>query len=332
MSSPAPAKPAACQKALVTGASGYIGRILCSHLRQHGWDVVAMLRTPQQGPWNGHVVANLGEAPLPAGALTDIDTVFHLAASADRSDPSEITEVDRKVNIHGTGNLLAAAQQAGVGKFVYISSVKAMGEGGEGCLDETSPPAPVSSYGRSKLAAEQLVLGQSDIPACVLRLPVVYGKSGQGNISRMIHAVLRHRFPPLPEVGNRRSMVHVEDVVRAAELLAVSPGTRGQVYLVTDGEPCTTRQIYECICQASGTAIPAWYLPAWLMRGIALAFDVMGKLAGRSMPLDSFALQKLLGTACYSNEKIRAELGFTPLHTLRESIPEMVAEALADKA
>jgi len=310
--------------ALVTGATGYIGSVLCKHLQENDWKVIALLRKPQSGPWDKHIVANLGNEPLPADTFHGIDVVFHLAASSDNTDPSGITALDRKVNIEGTVDLLAASIKAGAKKLIYVSTVKAMGEGGEECLDETSPVAPVSSYGRSKLAAEKLVLGQIDVPACVLRLPVVYGMSTQGNIAKMIRAILRHRFPPLPEMNNKRSMVHVKDVARAAELAALASSSTGQVFLVTDGQPYSTRQIYAWTCQMSGRQIPTWHLPPLMLRGIAMVSDTLGKVTGKPMPLDSFALNKLLGSAWYSNEKLRRVLGFRPEHSLQDSLPEII--------
>jgi len=95
----------------------------------------------------------------------------------------------------------------------------------------------------------------------VLRLSMVYGPTRKGNLPRMIEAVTKGRFPPLPETGNKRSMVHVDDVVQAAMLAAERPESVGQTYVVTDGPPYSTRQIYECICEALGRDAPKWHVP-----------------------------------------------------------------------
>ena len=90
---------------------------------------------------------------------------------------------------------------------------------------------PDTPYGRSKLAAEELVLHGGYVPEpVVLRLCMVYGPQAKGNIEKMIEAVRRNRFPPLPEMGNRRSMVHVQDVVQAAVLAGTHPAAVGQAY------------------------------------------------------------------------------------------------------
>jgi len=120
-------------------------------------------------------------------------------------------------------------------------------------------------------------------------------------------------------------MVHVHDVVNAAFLAATNTQSNGQVYLVTDGEIYSTRQIYEWICGASGLRIPAWNIPLAPLHGIAKALDLLARLLRRDMPLGSDALQKLVGSACYSNEKISRELGYRPIHTLHESLPEMIS-------
>jgi len=311
--------------ALVTGARGFIGRTLCMHLQNLGWHVTALLRSPQEGPWDQHICLNLGEDEFSGTTMQHVDTIFHLAASADNSSPSQITPLDRKVNIAGTESLLYAAQQAGVRKFVFISTVKAMGEGESACLDETFSPDPVSSYGRSKLQAEKIVLNQSSVAACVLRLPVVYGDSDQGNLPRMIYAILKQRFPPLPEVNNKRSMIHVRDVAKAAVVASETVKTDGQVFLLTDGQFYSTRQIFEWICQLSEMDIPSWKLPVWALKAISRCFDFLGMILARPMPLDSFALHKLLGSAYYSNQKFCRETGFEPEHNLYEALPDMIS-------
>ena len=182
-------------------------------------------------------------------------------------------------------------------------------------------------HGRAKLADEGRVLAAADhgVYACVLRLPVVYGRDNRGNIPRMIEAVDRGRFPPLPEVHNRRSMVHVDDVVRAALLAAGSEAASGKVYLVTDGEVYSGGRIYAAICGALGRVPPRWSVPVGLLRAGAAAGEFAGRVTGRPMPLNRAVLRKLLGSAWYSSGRIVRELGFRPSRTLEDALPEMVA-------
>src|SRR5207302_1975481 len=129
----------------------------------------------------------------------------------------------RTINTDGTRHVLEGAVAGGARCFVLFSSVKAMGEGEDRCLDESFSGVPTTPYGRSKLEAEQATLEfgrRTGLHVTCLRFPLVYGPGNKGNLYQMIAAIDRGIFPPLPEFGNRRSMVHVADAVRAAVLAA----------------------------------------------------------------------------------------------------------------
>jgi len=252
--------------------------------------------------------------------------IFHLAGKAlDLGSPDE--DEFRRVNVEGTASVLAAARSAGVRTFILVSSVKAMGEGGEGCFDEGTPPSPKGAYGISKLEAERLVLDaglRSGMHATVLRLPLVYGPGLKGNLRAMLDGVARGTFPPPPRTGNRRSLASVSDVVNALLLAARTPLAAGRTYLVTDGTPYSTRDIFDAMRSALGLRPITWSLPRWAFRGAALAGDAVSHLLGRPMPFSSEAFEKLLGSACYRNDRIRRELGFAPATTLQAALPEIV--------
>jgi len=203
--------------------------------------------------------------------------------------------------------------------------VKAMGEGGPDCLDESVACHPETPYGRSKLAAERLVLegGYVSEPV-VLRLSMVYGPTDKGNLPRMIEAAMKGRFPPLLETDNKRSMVHVDDVIAAALLAAEKPEAAGQIYIVTDGETYSTRLIYEWICEALDKPVPSWSIPMPVLRGLARVGDGIGNLRGKRFMFDSAALEKLTGSAWYDAGKISRELGFEAGIHLHEALPDLV--------
>lgn len=314
------------QLALVTGASGFIGRVLCQQLKDKGVRVRALIRHEEQGPWDEVVTGDLMDS-LPREALNGVDSIFHLAGKAHALGETRQDEVNyHAINTDGTHKLLEAARAEGVRRFVFFSSVKVMGEGGLECLDESADVLPETPYGRSKLEAERLVLELGYVPhPVVLRLSMVYGPSRKGNLPRMIEAVTKGRFPPFTEVGNQRSMVHVADVVQAALLAAEEPAAVGQTYIVTDGQACSTRQMYEWICEALGKPVPAWTIPMGLLIVLAKLGDVIGRVRGRRFMLDSDALDKLTGSACYSSVKIQRELGFRPKGDLHSVLPEIIA-------
>ncbi|HBA67627.1 MAG TPA: NAD-dependent dehydratase, partial [Methylococcaceae bacterium] len=138
-------------------------------------------------------------------------------------------------------------------------------------------------------------------------------------------AIRKGVFPPIPEVHNKRSMVHVEDVVQAALLAADKPEAAGQIYIVTDGHVYSTREIYDWIRGALGKPQSSLTMPLSLLRAMAKVGDGIGKLRGRRFMFDSDALEKLIGSAWYSSAKIERELGFKPVYDLKSSLPKIVS-------
>lgn len=322
---------------LVTGATGFIGRHLVDALRQRHHPIFLLARNPDEAQrmWSGMGVTvrggDLDRSKTLKNVCTGVKTVFHLAGCAHDKNIYDRALEKRYWHtiVDGTKALLDEAASAGVQRFVFVSSVKAMGEGGADCQNETSTALPQTAYGRAKLAAEQAVLAAGeryDMHACVLRLPLVYGPGNKGNIPRMIEAIDRGVFPPLPETGNRRSMVHVGDVIQALLLAAEEDASNGQIYIATDGEVYSTRQIYDLIRNALGLAPRRWSVPSTVLYGAGLLGDLIGKVRGTPFAIDSLVLSKLIGSAWYSSEKITRELGYRPTHTLRDALPAMVAE------
>jgi nucleoside-diphosphate-sugar epimerase len=141
----------------------------------------------------------------------------------------------------------------------------------------------------------------------------------------MMAAVDAGRFPPLPETGNRRSMVHVDDLVDAAWLAATHPRANGQVYIVSDGEAYSSRQIYEWMAEALGRKVPAWYIPAPVLGIAATLGDAFQRIPGCRMPFNSEVFQRLSESACYEAGKLRQDLGWRPRRRLYGALRDMVA-------
>ena len=318
---------AAARWCCVSGATGFVGRRLCTRLRGNGYRVRALARRAQEGPWDEILNWDLAAGEVPEGALSDVRVVFHLAGKvhADVGYADDGQEY-RTLNVEGTRRLLEAARRDGVERFVFFSSVKAMGEATADCLDEQASPRPSTAYGRSKLEAERLVVDGGYVPhPCVLRLAMVYGAGAKGNLVKMIMAIRRGVFPPLAGVQNRRSLVHVDDVVEAALTVAGHDSSKGTTYILTDGHVYSTGQIYAAIRSALGLAPARWSTPVTVLRLAARLGDGLEWTLRRRLPLDSGVLQKLVGSECYLSDKIVRELGFRPRHTLTSALPEMIA-------
>ena len=330
---------------LITGATGFIGHHLVNTLRRRNVKIRAVVRDVSRISvlWPDGSVAgiacDLGQAGGLGDACDGVDTIFHLASHGDTADttkaprqPKDVApgrqDLHYKTTVEGTRILLDAAVRAGVNRFIFFSSVKVLGEGAAVCVDEASDPEPLTPYGKAKFAAETLVLDAGKrhaLHVCVLRLPLVYGPGVKGNLQHMMAAIQRGRFPPLPETHNRRSMAHVEDVVQTALLAAAVPRANGQTYIVTDDHAYSTREIYLLLCEALRKPVSRWSIPTSVLRAAAGAGDLVGQVRRRPFILNSSALNKLLGSACYSCQKIRDELGYQPTRTLQDTVAEMVA-------
>jgi nucleoside-diphosphate-sugar epimerase len=192
-------------------------------------------------------------------------------------------------------------------------------------MDESVTVAAGDVYGQSKWQAEQLVLHGGYVPhPVVIRPSMVYGSTDKGNLPRMIRAIQRGWFPPLPHSPHCRSMVHVEDVVQAALLAAEQAAAAGQIYIVTDEQAYTTRQLYDWIRAALGLAPFNASVPLPLLHALARVGDGIGHVRGRRFVFDTDALEKLTGPALYSSAKIRQQLGFSPQMTLERALPSII--------
>lgn len=322
---------------LVTGASGYIGGKLCSYLKEQGHIVRAVCGSNCSAIGDELISIDLAKSAISETLCAGVDTIFHLAGKAHAlSDTSQNEEEYFSINVEGTRKLIAAAEAAGVQKFVFFSSLSVMEDGqgvqGDEPKDERSDfSTPLSAYGRSKLNAEELVLNSNIPHISILRPAMVYGEGCKGNLPRMVDAIIKGRFPPMPEFGNRRSMVHVGDLIQAAMLVVKKAEASGQTYIVTDGQAYSTRQMYEWICESLHKPVPGWHIPLFILKCLGKSGDVIGAVRRKRFIFDSDALEKLTSSAWYSSEKIQNELGFKPQQNLRESLPEIVSYLRANK-
>lgn len=311
---------------LVTGATGFLGRRLCQRLQSEGHAVLAIGREPAAGPWDAFIRADLAADSIDPEAFAGrrVETIFHLASKAHAvAETAAAAQTYRPVIVDGTRRMLDLAEAIGVQSFIFMSTVKAMGEGnpqGEPlrALDETACRAPAGPYGQAKAEAEQLVLQSSLAHRVVLRPVMVYGPGEKGNLPRMINAVRRGRFPPLPDTGNRRSMIHVDDLLEFAIRAAQTPAANGRAYILAGKDALSTRQLYDAIRASLGLAAVDYAIPFWLLKIAAGAGSLLGALLRRRLPLDQDTLSKLTASAWYSVERAERELGYTPRHSVAE--------------
>ena len=296
-------------KYLVTGSTGFIGNRLLGLLKTIERDVRLLARSKVD---NYETVAcNLGKDRIPKHTLESIDTVFHLAGFAhDMQDPSKVKHLYHAVNVEATVELARLAVVSGVKRFVFVSSVKAGGSPlSEHCASESDQNNPEGIYGKSKREAELKLLKigkESGIHVSIIRPSLVYGPGVKGNLQLMLSGIKKGWFPPLPETGNRRSMIHVDDLVRAVFLVTEDGRANGKIFIVIDGKPYSSREIYSTMCNIAGRPVPKWSVPKFLFNMVAII----------SLKI-RYKVDKLLGDECYSSKGLEA-LGFKAQRTLKE--------------
>jgi UDP-glucose 4-epimerase len=316
------------KRVLVTGAGGFIGRALIDELSRQRLDVRAMVhRQPAAafGPEVDVVRADVRNHAAMDVVTRDRDTVIHLAARVHDRDARDADFDD--VNVLGTANLLEGARRNGVERLVMLSSVAVFGPTSSACIDESHTPRPASAYGRSKLAAEELLMraaASGDLHAAVVRAPTVYGPGHKGKIHQMMAAIDRGLFPPVIDTQNRRSLAHVTNVVSAVLLAAQHPLANGGRYVVSDAAPYSMRYLYETLSRGLGRRVPSWSLPPWPARVAGYSGDLVGRLTGRRAPFDSSDVESLFGSAWYSCARITGELGYSPVMSFETGLRALV--------
>jgi UDP-glucose 4-epimerase len=296
-------------KILITGATGFVGRRLIRLLDIYPYQICILSRNHH--PEFETFVCDFMKDKIPVSAFDGVDIVFHLAGFAhDMQDPGKVEDLYYKVNVDTTVQLAKLAVKSGVKSFVFVSSVKAGGKSLNGqCMRESDQGVPEGVYGKSKREAELKLLEIGQAPGMhvsIIRPSLVYGPNVKGNLQLMLSGIEKGWFPPLPEVGNQRSMIHVDDLVQAILLVSKDKRANGEIFIATDGTPHSSRYIYNAMCSALDKSIPKWSVPKIL-------FD----MASLVNPRIKYKLNKLLGDECYSSAKLEA-LGFKAKKTLKD--------------
>jgi nucleoside-diphosphate-sugar epimerase len=256
---------------LVTGATGFIGRAVIAAFADTGPTLRAAVRQlPQPSFPDGVEVmrhpdlaqSDLAQSDLAQTNLAQrvdwrslvegVDQVIHLAGIAHTGrgvDP----ELYDCVNRLATAQIAAAAARAGVSRFVFVSSIRAQtGPAADHALTEHDPEAPTDAYGRSKLAAEEAVRS-SGVPFTILRPVLLYGPGVKGNFATLLRAAISPWPLPIKSLGNRRSLLGIDNFVSALNFVLSAPAARGETYVVADpGIPPRLADIVAILREAQG--------------------------------------------------------------------------------
>lgn len=269
-------------KAFVTGATGFIGTHLVRALLARGHTVTSLIRTPAKarGPeWQAvrMIRGDLDDTAALREGCRDADVVFHVAGAVAARGAAGFMSVNRDA----TAKVLEATQEHSPRRFVYVSSQAAGGPNRRGqAIDESHPAAPVTHYGRSKLAAEMLVRA-SPLPWTIVRPAVVYGERDR----ELLKAFKIVRLGVMPVFGDGRqelSAIYAGDLAEALIAVALADATAGRLYYAAHPQPTTSGALVHAIGQAMGATVRVVPLPAVVARTVLTVVGGVAALRGRA--------------------------------------------------
>jgi nucleoside-diphosphate-sugar epimerase len=311
-------------RVLVTGPNGFLGSHVCEGLAAQGHELRLLLRPTSSLAFLQNVTyqradGDVRDAEALRKATEGVDAVVHIAGlTAARSEAEYMA-----VNATGTAAAVRAAAEAGVRRFVYVSSMAAHGPSPDGNPVPGALPRPVSAYGRSKLAGELAVLAQREhLNVAIVRPPVVYGPRDRALLPLFKLAKLRI----LPLYGDGQHQIcwlHVQDTAAAINLVTTANVASGSVYSIMDGEPHTWLELGTMVARALDRRIWLARLPAGLFSFAGAAAGVISKLTRRTLPLtpEKVVSMRERYWVC-DNERITAELGWKPRIGPQEGISQ----------
>lgn len=303
---------------LVTGASGFVGKRLMSRLAaaQQLFSVTGTLRSKSER--NRPDLVALGRINGQtdwSGVLKGKKVIVHTAGRAHIVDDAAVDPLTefRSVNVTGTLNLARQAVEAGVERFIFISSIKVNGEQTFSGTRFTvlGKPAPEDAYGISKLEAEQslqTLAEEAGMELVIIRPPLVYGPGVKGNFASMIRLLEKGVPLPLGAIHNQRSLVALDNLVDLIITCIDHPAAANQVFLAGDGEDLSTTELLHALAKAMGKTARLLPVPARLLM---LGAMLLGKKA---------VAQRLLGSLQVDISKAREVLGWQPPVSVEEGL------------
>lgn len=305
-----------------------MGHALCRHLAVAGHSVIAVVRSeiPDPGWMEARISGDLETRRNFAELVSGADAVVHLAARVHmmRETAADTEAAYRRANADVTESLSKAAADAGVRRFVFLSSVKVNGEQTiNGAYTEENEPAPEDAYGRSKLAAEQALrkLSEESGLSCVsLRVPLVYGPGVGANFAALL-GLCNLPFP-LPLSGittNRRSLLFLGNLNEAIRTVLEDTTDRTATFLLSDGEDLSTADLVRRLRRSLNRRVPDLSVPD-------SAFRTLAGLAGRKLAADRLCGSLQIDSSCF-----RQTFHWTPAFSVDQGLAATVAWRFATR-
>lgn len=300
-------------RVLVTGSSGYIGSRLAGRLKAEGYTVVGVDRKRDEaGRLDRFVHGDLAEAETRRAALKNVDLILHLAAAKD--DWGIDDETFHFENYEVTRRLLADANERGIRRWFFYSSVAAIGPSDEP-LDEEAPLTPNEAYGVSKARAEALfrekVEGERDFSCTILRPSIVFGPGNfhYTNVYRLIEAIRTHQFLMVGDGGAIKTTSYIENVVEATLFLMRQMTSGMQTYNYVDWPVRPTADLVSDIYRILGKRQPRIRVPVGLAKALTYGVDWVAEWTGINFPITAARIEKFNTSTNYDASALR-KVGF----------------------
>lgn len=310
---------------LLTGATGFLGRAVFESLKKSE-SIRIVVRKPTLMKYADAAGIEVFSGCLSPTqdwtlALSGVTSIIHCAARVHvmREVEPDPLEAFRSVNVEGTMRLARQAADAGIKRFIFISSVKVNGEATKAGSPyrEIDPPDPQDAYGQSKYEAERGLLQLSKdtgLEVVIIRPPLIYGPGVKANFASLMQAV-QHGWPlPLGAIHNHRSLVALENLVDFILTCLTHSQAAGQIFLISDGHDLSTTELIRRMAQAVGVKPRLFPIPTW-------ALKVAASLLGQSA-----AMQRLCGNLQVDISKAHNMLGWTPKITVDEGLKRIMPQ------
>lgn len=308
---------------LITGSTGFVGLELTSQLsNSHKFNVRAVVRRSSRNSLPANI-PNVCFESINAKtdwkeALQSVDIVIHLAARVHVMKEGSVDNLEeyRKANVFSTINLARQAALSGVKRFIFLSSVKALGEqSGFNAYTEQTECVPIDAYGKSKLEAEielKKVLENTNTELVIIRPPLIYGAGVKANFNNLIKLCDQPIPLPFGAIKNNRSLIYLENLTSFIEICCLHPDAANQTFLISDDKDVSTTKLIHTIKKALKK--PAFLIPIphhWLVS----LLTTLGK---------ADLATRLLGNLKLDISKAKALLGWHPPFTFEEGVKKTV--------
>jgi nucleoside-diphosphate-sugar epimerase len=331
---------------LVTGATGLLGSHIAERLVARGDRVRALVRRASDTAFLGSLGVDLFRGDLAdpascAAALRDVAVVYHSAAKVGDWGTWREFQVGC---LDATSNLAAAAAEAGVERFVHISSTSAYGHPPDRGvpIDETAPLGQDlwwawDYYTRSKVESERLLWRMAaarGLRLTVIRPSWLFGERDRTTVARLVTRLRRGGIPLIGRGDNPLSAIYAGEVAAAALLAAGDPGSVGEAYNITDQGRITQREFLDLFAASCGAPPVRGRRPYPVVYAAAFALEALGRLTGQSRPplITRYATWLMGRDVSYSTKKARTRLGWRPALGYPESIERAVRWYLGQEA